>query len=1129
MSIPESLIQQLATGRIVPFVGSGVSMAVERNLFPAWPELLELLASKLLQESNEDAAEIVKRYVNKNQLNKAANEALDELGLARFRDVMRGTFGVDRPEDATLELPAALWSLGPRLVVTTNYDRVLQWSNPAAVVATNSQKGNLADLFNASTSAKPFVWHLHGHIDDPDSLILAPQQYDQLYRETVDDEHPWAAARLQLRTLIGNHALLFVGFGLEDEYVMDALASVLGIFGGKLRPSYALLKAGDDRARTLWDKHAITVIEYADYGEPLVELVTEIARRTSAAGPTGAKRAVAGPPVIPAAYVQWLTEQCADITPFGMSPAQGQSVCLQQVYVPPLSSSRPKADMPGEVADASSSTGRRKRKRRGRQESSIDSFDEQSQSQVLLDLLGEHSLYVSGGPGTGKSTFCRWVAWLAATGEMPAFEVEAPEDYQEKLPDSLSGRLPVLVRLREFREFLPTGHGRNSLTASQFEQALQGWLDHARPGGLSWKDVAPHVSGGSLLLILDGVDELPLVEGDDRAAWSPRESLLSGLTAAAGDWLTRGNRLLVTSRPYGVTPDQVRQLDRAGLAEARLYPLPDALQELLAARWFVALPKTSAEGRRIATEMLDQVRALTGDVAELATNPLLLTAVCIIYGEGKELPRDKHNLYDRIVNTALHSRYAHGPNLIAAVRARLAAVALGIHTGDPHQPGRTSPVAEVTYEELDQILSAYIDATPETESGFRRTVDAREDLLSHSGLLSQGKTQRAGFYHLSFQEFLAAERLVLLNPDEERLLAVFRERSRQSGWRPTLSFLFGSRVAQPGWRAGVDLLERMLAATDTGNFQACLGLALSSVDALEILLDLDLQLQEPLLDRVREIALAAIRQEVDLEPRVELAHMLGRVGDPRVAHHLNHPDAWVDVPAGEYPIGDTEIRKEYSESNALALESFTLSRPIQLSKYPVTNAQFRQFVEDGGYGQQSLWQAAGWRWREENNVTEPVYWQDSKWNAATQPVVGVSWWEADAFCRWADCRLPTEREWEAAARGPQGLRFPWKGDGQDGICNSSEADLGVTTPVGVFPQSVADCGAHDMAGNVWEWCSDTFVPDRREDVAAGRVLRGGSWFYYLLYCRSAVRLSNVPGNRVDLIGFRAARTKNLEP
>jgi predicted NACHT family NTPase len=321
----------------------------------------------------------------------------------------------------------------------------------------------------------------------------------------------------------------------------------------------------------------------------------------------------------------------------------------------------------------------------------------------VLDLLGQRSLYVSGDPGTGKSTFCRWVAWLAATGKMPSFQVAAGDDLQEKLPDALRGRLPLLVPLREFRDSLPAQPGRCRPTAAELQTALRRWLDQTRPGGLAWSDVAPHLARGSLLLILDGIDELPPSEGDGAAAWSPREALLSAVANAA-DWQRRGNRMLVTSRPYGLTVEQVRELERAGLAEVRLDMFPDELQDLLAARWFVALPGTSTDGRQIAATKLRQVRRLSDDVAALAANPLLLTAICIIYGEGKQLPKDKHDLYHRIVNTSLYSRYLRDPRIIELVRARLSAVALGMHTGLPHEPTRAAPVAEVGYTELDQIL-----------------------------------------------------------------------------------------------------------------------------------------------------------------------------------------------------------------------------------------------------------------------------------------------------------------------------------------------------------------------------------------------------------------------------------------
>lgn len=395
--------------------------------------------------------------------------------------------------------------------------------------------------------------------------------------------------------------------------------------------------------------------------------------------------------------------------------------------------------------------------------------------------------------------------------------------------------------------------------------------------------------------------------------------------------------------------------------------------------------------------------------------------------------------------------------------------------------------------------------------------------------MSEKGSARAGFYHLSFQEFLAAEQLARLNDGEDKLLAVFRQRAEQANWRPTLKFLFARRVAEPGWRAGLQLLEKMLTAIDVGSLGQSLGLALSAVDAVETLLSRNLKLQEGLLDQLRQIGLAAIQQDVELKARVELTRMLGRIGDPRVVDDLSDPAAWAEVAAGTYRVGDQKLAKEIENSwgkdAVLPDATIHFEQPFRLSKYPVTNLPFARFVAAGGYDKKSLWHDDGWKWREANSVVEPVYWQNSKWNGRTQPIVGVSWWEADAFCRWAGCRLPTEREWEAAARGPQGWAYPWDNDWREGICNSNEANLGVTTPAGIFPRSAAVCGAHDMAGNVWEWCGDTFDPAQEDAPAAGRVLRGGSWYVPSGYCRSAVRGRLPPDYRVIIpIGFRAART-----
>ncbi len=230
------------------------------------------------------------------------------------------------------------------------------------------------------------------------------------------------------------------------------------------------------------------------------------------------------------------------------------------------------------------------------------------------------------------------------------------------------------------------------------------------------------------------------------------------------------------------------------------------------------------------------------------------------------------------------------------------------------------------------------------------------------------------------------------------------------------------------------------------------------------------------------------------------------MGDRRIVG-LRDPAAYVEVPAGSYPYGDEEVTVE-------------IETRFRLGRYPVTNDQYREFLDDDGYGNRDWWSDAGWAWLQAEGVTEPVYWRDRRWNAPNQPVVGVSFWEAEACCAWAGGRLPREQEWEAAARGLEVCAYPWCGDWEDGICNSREAGLGVTSPVGLFPRSrQARLGIEDLAGNVWEWSGSVGSRDPK-DSDAPRVLCGGSWGYNLDLVRCAGRLRNDPYYRYLSFGFR---------
>ncbi|HQJ52727.1 MAG TPA: SUMF1/EgtB/PvdO family nonheme iron enzyme, partial [Anaerolineae bacterium] len=180
----------------------------------------------------------------------------------------------------------------------------------------------------------------------------------------------------------------------------------------------------------------------------------------------------------------------------------------------------------------------------------------------------------------------------------------------------------------------------------------------------------------------------------------------------------------------------------------------------------------------------------------------------------------------------------------------------------------------------------------------------------------------------------------------------------------------------------------------------------------------------------------------------------------------------VYVPAGTYWMGtadsDPVVYSDEKPRHQVELNGFWIGQA------EVTNAQYRQFLDAGGYSTRSYWSDAGWSWKTSDGVTQPEYWGYSKWNGADQPVVGVSWYEAKAYAKWAGGRLPTEAEWEAAARGgPLSKGYTYAGSNEVGsVAWYHENSRGVTHAVkGKAPNEL---GLYDMSGNVREWVADWY-------------------------------------------------------
>ena len=239
---------------------------------------------------------------------------------------------------------------------------------------------------------------------------------------------------------------------------------------------------------------------------------------------------------------------------------------------------------------------------------------------------------------------------------------------------------------------------------------------------------------------------------------------------------------------------------------------------------------------------------------------------------------------------------------------------------------------------------------------------------------------------------------------------------------------------------------------------------------------------------------------------------------------LPAPFAWVEIPAGQVKIDQKVYPVE----------------PFAIAKYPLTNAQFKPFIEAGGYKEKKWWTEAGWEVCQKEKWTEPRYWTDKKWNGKDQPVVGVSWYEAVAYCVWLSERsgqqimLPTEEQWQYAAQGDDGREYPWGNQWACRRCNNSvkPCNSSGTTPVTAYEgkdKGDSPFGVVDMAGNVWEWCL-TDYENKTNDIhsqAKYRVLRGGSWDYsYSANFRVSPQSWNFPLNRDGdySVGIRLARS-----
>lgn len=463
---------------------------------------------------------------------------------------------------------------------------------------------------------------------------------------------------------------------------------------------------------------------------------------------------------------------------------------------------------------------------------------------------------------------------------------------------------------------------------------------------------------------------------------------------------------------------------------------------------------------------------------KLAANPYLLFLITTLYARYQELPKSRIELFGRFVEVLLKRESAEKANSRAYVPERVALLTalkqLAWQLQSRSGAAQEARTVLARHEALQTLPAADLEF-----AAAASLLELTRDSVRFSHQLLQEFFTAQGFKDRREQGFTAAE---LWPPDQWW---------QANGWEEAAK-LAAEYEAEP------NLFLQWLAV---GNPKLAVEIALAQ-QATEALLPFREQWQAAITDVINypnpkeRNAISTSLAWLDWDKRFGIG--LDAQGLPEID--------WLEIPAGEFI---------YQDGERLSLPSFKISR------YPITNAQFQAFVQAAdGYAAPRWWQG----------LKKPETAQQSRWQESNRPVKQVNWYEALAFCRWLSAKtglnisLPTEQQWEKAARGTDGRDYPWGNEFESAYCNGNgRRGLGETSAVGIYPQGQSPYGAIDMTGNVWEWClnkhelSSMIKPGLSED---GRVSRRGSWDDNSVYLQWGLFVRNLSHFRNDHLGFR---------
>lgn len=768
------------------------------------------------------------------------------------------------------------------------------------------------------------------------------------------------------------------------------------------------------------------------------------------------------------------------------------------------------------------------------------------------------NLIVMGEAGVGKSAFARFLGVALAGEQIPQWNRPITRDHLGYWAHQIT---PVYVRLKQFftwEEFAPNADSLVSYLRQDLEKdpKLKGVVD----------EILPDLREYGAILFLDGLDSLLI--GSPRQVDRRRRQIEEFIQSLQDEF--KGTRFVITCRP-----SVLEEWALEAFFTVTLLPFTDEQSKQLVHQFYqTILPQ---ESETIGNQLVDE---LEGYALELRSNPRFVTLLATLY------PATRGVLFSKTIDLQL-DRWAREPALTAyslaemldesdeASAKRYILKRLGKLAFEATEYMTKTSESDPNHEVIPfQLLAVQVgeiaDETGADSNEIQKYLSQFAYVLVP--IKEHGKTVAFKFAHQSFREYLASYWIFQETVNQKKQSAHPFDRVRRwvetnpDGWMSTFRWLGdvinddGTTIDNPHiWTLLDDLLEDTVPEEVTSDYRGFYAAWLAS----QIVFDQEIykkyqeggvsgfkaKLYQTVLEWLKKVL--ETKDALPLEARAHCGRLLGKMsisrrGVGRLRDRYDRkelPDIWwVEVPAGEFILGSkgTDL---YALPDEFPQRKVFLPK-FEISKYPITYEQYEAFTDTkiGGYTRDEYWTASGLKWR--GGLRYPSFgWQDPHWHISNHPVIGITWFEAYAFCRWlsdktgSTIRLPTELEWEKTARGTRGLIYPYGNTFTPNGGNTRRSNIGRTTAVGIFTGYESPYEVSDMTGNVYQWCStaydiaelgsETLNLEDPEPAVGGdrvkRVLRGGCWKSYEGFARSAYRFGEYPQFTSAYWGFRVVK------